>query len=630
MHTGDVLSSRSAEIYPLLMERLKNEITRVQSIKAIGVIARSKLDLDMSLILEECTVLLADLLRQQSRALKQATLDTLNDLVVHKGKQMKQDLLCEVAAEASSLLVDVDLQLCRLGIHLVSNVLVVCPAVAATDAILGKCQPNALALSHSSMLQGPTLEALKVFFAQLTKLSSPGSGFAELFASLMVPQAESSKHSVLNVARCVAAICVATTNDGDRQAAFAKFIGDIKQQSETDKSATVLSLYCLGEFGRHVSLSAHADVKDIVLQCFTGSPEEVKTAAAYALGSICVGNMIMYLETVIVKLEQGENSYLLLSSLREVIVDHAASSSRGFAQYVDRVLPVLRKLSEREEEGVRNMVAECLGKLAVTDGDKLMPIITELCASSVIGTRWTAVTSLKYALTTTSVASSSSTSSALFANIAPFLAALEDEDLSVRRAALLVVNTAAHHHAVYLAPYVRERVFPVLLTTTEVKLERVVDLGPFKHKVDDGLPLRKAAYACVDTLLDVLPQQVDIALLLPHLQRGLRDQDDIQLLSHQILIKICRVQPGSVVGALDVLLEPLDKTLNKKVKEDQVGPEVERVKDLIRSALRAVDAISGVRDAEAHPKFAAMLENIKRNKTLAPLLENVKSEHASA
>lgn len=625
-----MLSSRNAEIYPLLMERLKNEITRVQSIKALGVIARSKLDLDMTLILEECTVLLADLLRQQSRALKQATLDTLNDLVVHKGKKMKQDLLGEVVAEASSLLVDVDLQLCRLGIHLVSNVLVVCPAVAATDAILGKCQPNALALSHSSMLQGPTLEALKVFFAQLTKLNSPGSGFTALFGSLMVPQAESSKHSVLNVARCVAAICVATSNDGDRQSAFAKFIGDIKQQSGTDRSAAVLSLYCLGEFGRHVSLSAHADVKDIVLQCFNGSPEEVKAAAAYALGSICVGNMSMYLETVIVKLEQGENSYLLLSSLREVIVDHAASSSRGFAQYVDRVLPVLRTLSEREEEGVRNMVAECLGKLAVTDGDKLMPIITELCASNVVGTRWTAVTSLKYALTTTSVASSSSTSSALFANITPFLAALEDDDLGVRRAALLVVNTAAHHHAVYLSPYVRERVLPVLLLTTEVKLERVVDLGPFKHKVDDGLPLRKAAYACIDTLLDVLPQQVDISLLLPHLQRGLRDQDDIQLLSHQILIKICRVQPGSVVGALDVLLEPLEKTLNKKVKEDQVGPEVERVKDLIRSALRAVDAISGVRDTEAHPKFAAMLENIKRNKTLAPLLESVKSEHSSA
>ncbi|RLN98459.1 hypothetical protein BBJ28_00019453 [Nothophytophthora sp. Chile5] len=621
---GDELGPRTGEIYPLLMERLNNEITRIQSIKAIGVIARSKLNLDMSPILAECTQALAQLFRQQSRTLKQATLDTLNDLVVHKGSNMSEELLCEVVSEASHLLVDVDLQLCRMGITLVSNSLRVCPNIASTDAMLQNAQVNALELCRSSMLQGPTLEALKGLFSQLTQLNSPGSSFSDLFSALMVAPSEGSKHSVLNIARCVAGTCVATT-EANRKVAFAKFIGDITQTaSEKNK---VLALYCLGEFGRQIKLAGYADVKETILQCFGGASEEVKAAAAYSLGSICVGNMEEYLDTIMVKLELGENSYLLLTSLREVISDHAANSHHGFAMYVDRVLPVLQKMSTREEEGVRNMVGECLGKLAVTDSAKLMPVVTELCGSSSVWSRWTAVTSLKYALTTSA---QEPTVGAIFNHVDPFLAALEDDDLHVRRAALLVLNTAAHHHSHYLIPYVRERIFPVLLKTTEIKLERVVDLGPFKHKVDDGLPLRKAAYSCIDTLIETLPQQLDITLFFPHLQLGLRDQDDIQMLSHQILVKICLVQPGSVVGALDLLVEPLEKTLNKKVKEDQVGPEVERVKDLIRSALRALDAISTVRDAESHPKFHVVMEHAKKNKMLAPLLETIQNERVGS
>ncbi|KAI9905503.1 hypothetical protein PsorP6_013666 [Peronosclerospora sorghi] len=620
---GDELGQRVREIYPLFMERLNNEITRAHTIKAIGVIARSKLDLDMSPILVECTRTLAQLLRQQSRTLKQATVATLNDLVVNEGAKMPDSLHSEIVLEASILLVDVDLQLCRMSITLISNSLRVCPQVASTDAFLQNAQIKALKLCRSSMLQGPTLDALNDLLAQLTQLNTPGSSFNELFTALMATPSEDSKHSVLNIARCVAGTCLATTEE-NRRVAFAKFVGNITQtDSEKDK---VLALYCLGEFGRKIKLAGYTDVKEIILKSFNNVGEEVKAAAAHSLGSICVGNMEEYLETIMVKLEHGENSYLLLTALREVILDHAAKPHHGFAMYVDRVLPVLQNLSAREEEGVRNMVGECLGKLALTDSAKLMPVLTKLCGSSDVWSRWTAVISLKYAMTTTVQDEAVTT---IFAHIDPFLAALEDDDLHVRRAALLVLNTAAHHHATFLSPYIRERIFPVLLKTTEIKMERVVDLGPFKHKVDDGLPLRKAAYSCVDTLIQVLPQQIDISLFFDQLKRGLADQDDIQMLSHQILIKICHIQPRSIVGALDPLVELLEKTINKKVKEDQVGPEVERVKDLIRSALRALDAISALPDADAHSRLSIVMENAKKNKMLGALLETIRSERMS-
>jgi hypothetical protein len=39
---------------------------------------------------------------------------------------------------------------------------------------------------------------------------------------------------------------------------------------------------------------------------------------------------------------------------------------------------------------------------------------------------------------------------------------------------------------------------------------RTVDLGPFKHKIDDGLELRKAAFECLDILLTALPHVLQV------------------------------------------------------------------------------------------------------------------------
>ena len=56
----------------------------------------------------------------------------------------------------------------------------------------------------------------------------------------------------------------------------------------------------------------------------------------------------------------------------------------------------------------------------------------------------------------------------------------------VRKAALLMANAAAHHNPDLIAPYVAESVAPHLWETLQFKQERVVDLGPFKHKVREG------------------------------------------------------------------------------------------------------------------------------------------------
>jgi len=51
---------------------------------------------------------------------------------------------------------------------------------------------------------------------------------------------------------------------------------------------------------------------------------------------------------------------------------------------------------------------------------------------------------------------------------------------------------------------------------------REVDLGPFKHKIDDGLELRKAAFECMDVLLERCKDRINMSEFITHLEKGLQ------------------------------------------------------------------------------------------------------------
>lgn len=72
-------------------------------------------------------------------------------------------------------------------------------------------------------------------------------------------------------------------------------------------------------------------------------------------------------------------------------------------------------------------------------------------------------------------------------------------------------------------------------------------MGPFKHTVDDGLDIRKAAFECMYTLLDSCLDRIDIFEFLNHVEGGLKDHYDIKMLTYLMAARLAQICPGAVL-----------------------------------------------------------------------------------
>ena len=328
------------------------------------------------------------------------------------------------------------------------------------------------------------------------------------------------KHIVLtNLSKCIGGVCVTISADECNQA-LSEFTSELQSTNDLQK---LLALYCIGDIGQTISLPQFAHANSEVLTCFEAHTEEIKMAASLCLGHLCVGNRDGYLPLILIEpaaaISQSSSAagaggsnitshhqYLLLCSLKEIITVHIARSV-GLNTYLNVMLRFLLKAEfiESEDEAFRSIVADSLGGLLYLHCFQVLPSLQRVLDASLTQFNpralWTIISTFKSIFSRTYQQPATDVVSQV-ALVLPSLVPLltTADDLEVRKTALLCVHSVLHHHFNIIQPLIAQ-IEPLLIESVLFKLERVVDLGPFKHKVDDGIPIRKSALLCKFSIL---------------------------------------------------------------------------------------------------------------------------------
>jgi cullin-associated NEDD8-dissociated protein 1 len=505
-----------------------------------------------------------------------------------------------------------------------------------------------LVLSASPLLQDLALDSLLVLLEQI--VLSGAVDFHELLSMLRnnLEPASNSKHAIYNLAKCIAVI-TSVTSPENRQEVITETLASLEGLTTPQDLGVLkkvqLALLVSGDLGRIVDLSTIPGVADqlqtIYMGYFDSPSEDLKYAAAHALGRAAVGAQSVFLPAIVDALEKNnqKKQYLLLSALRGFIqCSYQQSGGEGVAASLPVIMPHLENHCSDAEEGVRTMVAECLGSLTCMQPALMLEKLSTLASAHLAieapnGTVdpadetskknalvcWTVATSIKLAI-------AGKADPNQLANFMPrLLKLLEQKELGVRNAALLMVYSAVHHMPQLVGVFMKDHIMPSLYEVASFKLERKVDLGPFTHTVDDALPLRKASLSIFATCLENLPASLDIAAFMPVLAKALGDVEDVQLQTYQIVISMCLRQPTYLVAAVESFVEPLEKTCHKK-QGQKTGTELERLHEWIKSALRTMAAVSKLEGAMNCRKFAEFVERTRANTKFRPMLEALDEE----
>jgi len=374
----------------------------------------------------------------------------------------------------------------------------------------------------------------------------------------------------------------------------------------------------VGNIGRKKDLSKLDKLNSLLEDLLTTTDEEMKINIAICIGNLALGNKAFYIPRIMSKLKASPQlGYLMLVALREIV----ALDEKGVTKNLEDLLPVLKAQAETEDEGNRSIVAEIIGKLLISSPEKVVPEVERELNNKSDSVRATYALAFKYWY------GRGKNDLSGFNLLLPKLFELfADRNVKVQKALLEALNHVTHQNAACLR-FHGTSIFKGTLPMTVLRKEliKTVDLGPVQHKIDDGEPIRKGAYLLLDNMLTEVHDKMDLSQIADRLIDGLADEsDEVQNSCQQILIKLCAVNPGTVLGPLEKLLEKISDATHRLQERINRKQDIDRSSDNLRGFLRVIIAMDKLPDIDLNDKYQEYRKKIFSNKPVLVAYEELK------
>jgi len=273
----------------------------------------------------------------------------------------------------------------------------------------------------------------------------------------------------------------------------------------------------------------------------------------------------------------------------------------------------------------------------------VLPKLEGLAESKAATSRATAVTALRYALST------NLDYLAVRQRIDKFLRLLLDDDLEVRRQAILTVNNIVrtqarwpHSHEIIQRDHLEKLILPALYEQTPPNPKLVVetDYGGFKQSIDQGLPVRRAAFQALESLLELVPHRLNMQAFIKAISYGLiatygdGNHYDLQASTWQLFSKNLAVHhasslcewldnlPDFVMDTIKAHMKVAKITVDAKTTIDP-GRDPVKSNELLRTFIQAALVVKEVPGVDACQKFQYFVAQICMTQQFKGFLEEL-------